>query len=209
MKKLVLILLLLTPVWAFTQTHTFTEKEVVEMDSLFQVYEQTDSLQKLEIKLLRNQIINYRTLHTQDSLHIAFMNEKTDLLNQRIELYIDLTKELRPKWYNKPAVHFFLGAATIVTASWVVSNVKQYLQYMALTNTDKKEIEVIARREIKNFMSKPQFKNEVQKLVADEIKKGRNTRSEIVDIVSKVMLELYKTFWFRRSMWQSEIKRVR
>ena len=49
MKKLVLILLLLTPVWAFTQTHTFTEKEVVKMDSLFQVYEQTDSLQKLEI----------------------------------------------------------------------------------------------------------------------------------------------------------------
>ncbi len=34
---------------------------------------------------------------------------------------------------------------------------------MALTNTDKKEIEVIARREIKNFMTKPQFKNEVQK----------------------------------------------
>ena len=209
MKKLVLILLLLTPVWAFTQTHTFTEKEVVEMDSLFQVYEQTDSLQKLEIKLLRNQIINYRTLHTQDSLHIAFMNEKTDLLNQRIELYIDLTKELRPKWYNKPAVHFFLGAATIVTASWVVSNVKQYLQYMALTNTDKREIERIARKEIKDFMNKPQFKNEVKKVVADEIKKGRNTRAEIVDIVSKVMLELYKTFWFRRSMWQSEIKRVK
>ena len=99
MKKLILILLLLTPVWAFTQTHTFTDKEVVEMDSLFQVYEQTDSL------------------------HIAFMNEKTDLLNQRIVLYKDLTKELRPKWYNKPVIHFFLGAATIVTASWVVSNV--------------------------------------------------------------------------------------
>jgi len=124
MKKLILILLLFTPVWAFTQTNTFTDKEVVEMDSLFQVYEQTDSLQKLEINLLRGQIINYRTLHTQDSLHIAFMNEKTDLLNQRIDLYIDLTKELRPKWYNKPVVHFFLGAATIVTASWVVSNVK-------------------------------------------------------------------------------------
>ena len=37
---------------------------------------------------------------------------------------LDLTKELRPKWYNKPVIHFFLGAATIVTASWVVSNVK-------------------------------------------------------------------------------------
>jgi len=124
MKKLILILFLITPVWAFTQTHTFTEKEVVEMDSLFQVYEQNDSLQKLEINLLNTQIANYKTLHTQDSLHIAFMNEKTNLLNQRIDLYIDLTKELQPKWYNKPVVHFFLGAATIVTASWVVSNVK-------------------------------------------------------------------------------------
>ena len=124
MKKLILILLLITPVWAFTQTHTFTEKEVIEMDSLFQVYEQNDSLQKLEIKLLNTQISNYKTLHIQDSLHIAFMDEKTNLLNQRIDLYIDLTKELRPKWYNKPVVHFFLGAATIVTASWVVSNVK-------------------------------------------------------------------------------------
>jgi len=124
MKKLILILLLLTPVWALSQTHTFTEKEVIEMDSLFQVYEQTDSLQKLEINLLKEQLINYRTLHTQDSIHIAFMNEKTNLLNQRIDLYMDLTKELEPKWYNKPVVHFFLGAATIVTASWVVSNVK-------------------------------------------------------------------------------------
>ena len=124
MKKLILILLLFTPVWVLSQTHTFTEQEVVEMDSLFQVYEQNDSLQKIEINLLKNQIKNYKNLHTQDSLHISFMGEKTDLLNQRINLYIDLTKELRPKWYNKPAIHFFLGAATIVTGSWVVYNIK-------------------------------------------------------------------------------------
>ena len=123
MKKLILILLLFTPVWVLSQTHTFTEQEVVEMDSLFQVYEQNDSLQKIEISLLNTQLSNYKTLHTQDSLHIAFMGEKTDLLNQRIDLYMDLTKELRPKWYNKPVIHFFLGAATIVTASWVVSNI--------------------------------------------------------------------------------------
>jgi hypothetical protein len=94
------------------------------MDSLFQVYEQNDSLQKIQINLLNTQITNYKTLHVQDSLQIAFMGEKTDLLNQRIDLYMDLTKELRPKWYNKPVIHFFLGAATIVTSSWVISNVK-------------------------------------------------------------------------------------
>lgn len=123
MKKLILILLLLTPVWVLGQT-TFTDKEVVKMDSLFQVYEQNDSLQKIQINLLNTQIKNYKTLHVQDSLQISFMNEKTTLLNQRIDLYMDLTKELQPKWYNKPVIHFFLGAATIVTASWVVSNVK-------------------------------------------------------------------------------------
>lgn len=80
---------------------------------------------------------------------------------------------------------------------------------MALTSTDKNQIGVIARKEIKDFMTKPHFKNEIKKLIVDEIKKGRNTRDEIVDIISKVTLELYKTFWFRRSMWQSEIKRVK
>ena len=84
------------------------------MDSLFQVYEQTDSLQKIEINLLNTQIGNYITLQTQDSLHIAFMGEKTDLLNQRIDLYMDLTKELRPKWYNTPKLHFFLGMVSTV-----------------------------------------------------------------------------------------------
>jgi len=36
----------------------------------------------------------------------------------------NLSKLKEPKWYKKPAVHFFLGAATIVTSSWVVSNIK-------------------------------------------------------------------------------------
>ena len=116
--------MLLTPVWAFTQTHTFTEAEVVKMDSLFQVYEQTDSLQKIEINLLNTQLINYQNLHIQDSLHINFMNEKTNLLTQRIDLYIDLTNELQPKWYNKPIIHFFLGAATITSAAIVLDKIQ-------------------------------------------------------------------------------------
>jgi len=124
MKKLILILMLLTPVWAFTQTHTFTEQEVVGMDSLFQVYEQNDSLQKLEITLLKTQLTNYQKLNEQDSLHLMYLNENIVLLNQRIDLYVDLTKELEPKWFKKPAFQFILGAATIVTSSWVVSNIK-------------------------------------------------------------------------------------
>ena len=109
---------------AQAQNHIFTDKEVEKMDSLFQVYEQTDSLQKIEIKLLNKQLLNYKTLHNQDSLQIMYMNQNVALLNERIDLYIDLTKELEPKWYKKPTFQFILGAATIVTSSWVVSNIK-------------------------------------------------------------------------------------
>ena len=77
MKKLILILLLFTPVWAFTQTNIFTEKEVVEIDSLFQVYEQTDSLQKLEIKLLKTQITNYRTPYNSQNMELPVLPKFT------------------------------------------------------------------------------------------------------------------------------------
>tara|TARA_R110000765_G_C18897004_1_gene603683 strand:- start:1153 stop:1395 length:243 start_codon:yes stop_codon:yes gene_type:complete len=80
---------------------------------------------------------------------------------------------------------------------------------MALTSTDKHQIGVIVRKEIKDFLGKPQFKNEIESLIDKQMKSGKKTRAEVVDIVSKVTLELYKTFWFRRSMWQQEIKRIR
>ena len=80
---------------------------------------------------------------------------------------------------------------------------------MALTSTDKNQIGIIVRKEIKDFLSKPQFKNEIENLIDKQMKSGKKTRAEVVDIVSKVTLELYKTFWFRRSMWQQEIKRIK
>ena len=52
------------------------------------------------------------------------------------------------------------------------------------------------------------FKNEIKDIVDQQMKSGRKTRAEVVDIVSKVTLELYKTFWLRRSFWTSQIKNV-
>tara|TARA_R100000664_G_C2727269_1_gene118873 strand:+ start:460 stop:834 length:375 start_codon:yes stop_codon:yes gene_type:complete len=124
MKKLIIFLMLSFPLLGLTQSHVFTEDQVIQMDSLFQVYEQTDSLQKLEIKLLNTQLENYKTLHKQDSLHLMYLEQNIVLLNQRIDLYIDLTKELEPKWYKRPGFQFVLGAATIITSSWVVSNIR-------------------------------------------------------------------------------------
>ena len=103
---------------------TFTESEVLKLDSLVQSQEQTIKIQNEKILILESQIFNYKLLHEQDSLHIGLLNQNVTLLNDRINLYIDLNKELKPKWYNKPVVHFFLGAATITTSAIVLNLIK-------------------------------------------------------------------------------------
>jgi hypothetical protein len=105
-------------------TFTFTELEVIKLDSLLQSYEQENAIQKVQIELLNHQLINYELLHQQDSLHINLINQNIGLLNDRITLYIDLTDQLKPKWYNKPIIHFFLGAVTITTSAIVLNQIK-------------------------------------------------------------------------------------
>tara|TARA_Y100001938_G_C8086594_1_gene432415 strand:- start:1317 stop:1742 length:426 start_codon:yes stop_codon:yes gene_type:complete len=122
---LVLILLIITGGELKAQTtdtsFTFTEEEVVKLDSIIQVQEQTIKIQNEKIQVLQSQLFNYKLLHKQDSLHISLLNQNVSLLDDRINLYIDLNKELRPKWYNKPIVHFFLGAVTITTSAVVLN----------------------------------------------------------------------------------------
>lgn len=105
-------------------TFTFTEEEVIKLDSLVQVYEQTIKIQSEKIVLLESQLLNYKLLNQQDSIHIGLLNRNVNLLDERINLYIDLNKELQPKWYNKPVVHFFLGAATVTTSAVVLNLIK-------------------------------------------------------------------------------------
>ena len=39
--------------------------------------------------------------------------------------------------------------------------------------------------------------------------KDKKFKGEMIELMSNVLLELYKAFWFRRSFWQSEIKRAK
>ena len=79
---------------------------------------------------------------------------------------------------------------------------------MALTKTDKLEIERLIRKEIKDFTKKPQFTNDMKKMIQAELK-DKKFRGDMIELMSNVLLELYKAFWFRRSFWQSEIKRAK
>jgi glycine/serine hydroxymethyltransferase len=79
---------------------------------------------------------------------------------------------------------------------------------MALSNQDKKEIERITKKEIKNFMDSTNS----HKIVIDIIQKELGTKkidNKIVDLSTKVVVELFKTLWHRKSFWESSLKNVK
>jgi len=82
---------------------------------------------------------------------------------------------------------------------------------MALTQTDKNEIEVMIRKEIKDFLNSntiSQFENKIIDKIQDEIKRGKITK-DVSEIVAKVMKEFYKIMWTRRTFWEPTLKNVR
>jgi len=82
---------------------------------------------------------------------------------------------------------------------------------MALTNSDKKEIEVMVRKEIKDFLDSntlKQFENKMIDVIKKEIKRGKIS-GDINDIVVKIMREFYRIMWSRRSFWEPTLKSVK
>jgi len=79
---------------------------------------------------------------------------------------------------------------------------------MAFTEQDKKEIEKIAKKEIKDFLDSTQAHNIVMKMIQKEIG-ARSIDDKIVDLSTKVVVELFKTLWQKKSFWESSLKNVR
>ncbi|NBO36523.1 hypothetical protein EBU91_03155, partial [bacterium] len=72
---------------------------------------------------------------------------------------------------------------------------------MALTSSERKEIEVIARKEIKDFLSANtlgQFEDKMIEMITREIKRGK-IKGEIKDVVVKMFSEFYQFMWTQRS----------
>ena len=79
---------------------------------------------------------------------------------------------------------------------------------MTLTQKDKNEIEVMIRKEIKDFLGQTTIKQYEDKLIdsiAREIKRGK-LEDEVKDIVIRVFREFYNTMWTNRSHWESRLK---
>ena len=79
---------------------------------------------------------------------------------------------------------------------------------MSLTATDKKQIETIVKKEIKDFLDSTQ----AHKTVVDMVKKEMGTRDinqKVVDLSTKVVVELFKQLWQRKSFWEAPLKNVK
>jgi hypothetical protein len=79
---------------------------------------------------------------------------------------------------------------------------------MALSNTDKKEIEILIRKEIRDFMDSnttKQFEDKLIDTISKDIKKGK-LEGDVKDIVIKVFREFYQFMWMQRGYWEPRLK---
>lgn len=81
---------------------------------------------------------------------------------------------------------------------------------MALSSTEVKEIEVIVRKEIKDFLQTntiKQFEDKMMDKIAKEIKRGKLS-GDVKDLTLKMFREFYQFMWMNRSYWESRLKNV-
>jgi hypothetical protein len=79
---------------------------------------------------------------------------------------------------------------------------------MALTSTEQKEIEVMIRKEIRNFMDNntiKQFEDKLLDRISKEIKRGK-LEDDVKDITLRMFREFYQFMWMNRSYWEPRLK---
>ena len=79
---------------------------------------------------------------------------------------------------------------------------------MALTDSDKKQIETIVRKEIKDFLGSStirQYEEKLLDMIGKEIKRGK-LEGDTKEIVIKVFREFYNFMWTQRGYWEPRLK---
>ena len=93
-----------------------SDEEIQNIELHISTLEQSDSLNVLEIQQLKDIIGLYEAKSANDSLWLDLQTKKIDLLDKRIDLYNDLIKEIKPKWYENKWLWFTVGIFTTATA---------------------------------------------------------------------------------------------
>ena len=81
---------------------------------------------------------------------------------------------------------------------------------MALSNSDKKEIEVLIRKEIKDFFdsnTSKQFESKLMDKISQEIKKGK-FRGDIKEVILKSFQEYFTVMYQQRNFWEQKFRNV-
>ena len=79
---------------------------------------------------------------------------------------------------------------------------------MALSDSDKKQIEVMIRKEIKDFIGSNtmrQYEEKILELVSKEIRRGK-LENDTKDVVIKVFREFYNFMWSQRGYWEPRLR---
>jgi hypothetical protein len=79
---------------------------------------------------------------------------------------------------------------------------------MALTATEKKEIEILVRKEIKDFLGSQtikQFEDKMLSMISKELKRGK-LETDVKELVVKMFREFYQFMWSQRGYWEPRLK---
>ena len=79
----------------------------------------------------------------------------------------------------------------------------------ALTPSDKSDIKVMIKKEIKDFLDITrwsQFETKVKDIVKDSLKTNKDFENKVVEITRNVLVQLYKQLWTRRSFWANDLR---
>ena len=89
-----------------------SEEETINITNSIKELEFENSKNTEIISNLNGQIKLYLEQHANDSLLISLNKQKSILLNDKIKLYDELVKQVKPKWYENKWLWFTLGAIT-------------------------------------------------------------------------------------------------
>jgi hypothetical protein len=79
---------------------------------------------------------------------------------------------------------------------------------MALTQTEKKEIETIIRNEIKDFLGSTtakQFEDKLMDKISKDLKRGKMEK-DVKELIIKSFREFYTIMYQQRSFWESKFR---
>ena len=89
-----------------------SEEQTINITNSLKELEHKDSTNTLIISNLNDQVKLYIEQHANDSLLIDLNMQKSKLLDNRIKLYDELIKEVKPKWYENKWLWFTIGVIT-------------------------------------------------------------------------------------------------